>query len=150
MTEQTKTVPAAPTTETEAGNQSSYAEETRTPIIHPVGSAVKEYGPAGQIILPHLRRGHGNARKKPEFLEATGLTDRVFRKGIESLRRAGVVVCAGDRGYYLPGSLEEVRVYIRQEEHRARSTFFTLQSARQLAAKMQAQGEQLTWGGGEM
>ena len=142
MTEN-KSAPAAPTTGTSAKNPSDQTEVTRTPIIHPVGTAVKDYGPAGQIILPHLRHGQGNARKKPELLEATGLPDRVFRKGIEALRRAGVVVCSGDRGYYLPGSLEEVQGYIRQEEARARSTFFTLNSARQLEAKMQAQGEQL-------
>jgi hypothetical protein len=40
---------------------------------------------------------------------------------------------------YLPGSLAEVQGFIRQEEARTRSTFFTLRSARW--ERMQQQGE---------
>lgn len=155
--------PVAATTEASANSTRNHASTTRTPIVAQTAAERNEnlvvvernggffadswnvaerVGSAGQIILPLLRSGQGGARKKPELLEATGLSDRVFRRGVESLRRAGVVVCSGDTGYYLPATLDEVQGYIRQEEHRARSTFFSLQSARALASRMQEQGEQ--------
>lgn len=99
---------------------------------------------AEQTILPHLGTGRAHARKKPELLNATGLNDRAFRKGVETLRRAGVVICSGDRGYYLPASLEELQGFIRQEESRAKSTFYTLKSARELERWMLREGEQLS------
>ena len=97
----------------------------------------------GEVIQPHLGTGREAAKKRRELLAITGLHDRIFRKSVEALRRAGVVICSDVYGYYLPGTLEEVQEFIRQEEHRARSTFLTLQSARQLEAKMQQQGEQV-------
>jgi len=100
---------------------------------------------AGAVILPHLMSGRGNAKKRRELLAATGLRDRAFRHGVEALRRSGTVICANGRGYFLPATVGEVLDFIAQEEHRARSTFFTLRPARELAARMQAQehGEQI-------
>ena len=57
------------TTRANASSTGNQTETERNPIIHPIVPAVKDYGPAGQIILPHLRSGQGNARKKPERLE---------------------------------------------------------------------------------
>ncbi|MCL2298946.1 MAG: hypothetical protein FWC27_02220 [Firmicutes bacterium] len=101
-------------------------------------------------VLQCLQYGRDNAIVGRDLRAKTGLPDRVLRKTLEGIRRGGQVVISDTVGYYLPGSLEEVQGYIRQEEARARSTFFTLQSARQLEAKMKYPGEQLTWGGGEM
>ena len=96
----------------------------------------------GKTILPLLRHGRDKAQKRRELLALTGLRDRDFRHGIEALRRGGTVVCSDERGYYLPATVGEILDFIAQEERRARSTFFTLRPARELAARLQAQGEQ--------
>ena len=98
-------------------------------------------------VLQYLQYGRDNAIVGRELRAKTGLPDRVLRKTLEGIRRGGQVVISDSVGYYLPATLEEIQGFIRQEEARARSTFFTLKSARQLAEQMQTQGEQLTIGG---
>ena len=96
-------------------------------------------------VLQCLQYGRDNAIVGRDLRAKTGLPDRVLRKTLEGIRRGGQVVISDTVGYYLPGSLEEVQGYIRQEEARARSTFYTLRPARELAARLQAQaqGEQI-------
>ena len=68
-----------------------------------------------------------------DICRATELDDRGARKAIETIRRAGVVVCTDClHGYFYPETLEELGLYVRQEERRGRSTFYTLKAARQL------------------
>ena len=68
-----------------------------------------------------------------DICRATELDDRGARRAIEAIRRAGVVVCTDClHGYYYPETLEELELYVRQEERRGRSTFYTLKAARQL------------------
>lgn len=152
MTNTTTKTPAAGTARGGDTEGHDFPEATSCPyIVSQTWHKIKPcHATAGAVILPLLGSGRGNAKKRRELLATTGLPDRVFRKGIEGLRRAGVVICSGDHGYFLPATPDEVQGFIRQEEARARSTFFTLQSARQLEAKMLTKGEQLTWGGGEM
>jgi hypothetical protein len=59
------------------------------------------------------------------------------RKVIEDIRRAGVVVCNSLDGYFFPETLDELRLYVRQEERRGRSTFYTLGSARRLLQELE-------------
>jgi hypothetical protein len=138
--------PAAATTG--ARNTGAPNSDEVSPCLYSVAQTGPEINPGnaaiGDLIFPHLRSGKRNARKKPELLRTTGLNDRAFRKCIETLRRGCVVICSGDYGYFLPATLEEVQGYVLQEESRARSTFFTLQSARWLASEMQGHSEQLT------
>jgi len=141
---ETKAAPTVGAAGAESVNQAnSYESPTHTNILQQTGHEVKGYGATEQAILSLLSSGRDNALKRRELMSLTGLHDRVLRRGIEALRRAGVVICSDVSGYYLPGTLEEVQEFIRQEEARARSTFFTLQSARQLAEQMQQQGEQV-------
>ena len=68
-----------------------------------------------------------------DICRATELDDRGARKAIETIRRAGVVICTDClHGYYYPETLEELRLYVRQEERRGRSTLCTLQTAQRL------------------
>lgn len=60
-----------------------------------------------------------------------------MRKVIEDIRRAGVVVCNSLDGYFFPETLDELRFYVRQEERRGRSTFYTLGSARRLLQELE-------------
>jgi len=139
----TEETPSAPTLEAKSTEGRDIHEANScTDIIAPWQQNINPSSTAA-IILPLLRSGRGNARKRSELLEATGLSDRVLRRGIEALRRSGVVICSGEHGYYIPATVEEVNAFVRQEEARARSTFYTLRPARQLAARMQEQGEQM-------
>ena len=68
-----------------------------------------------------------------DICRATGLTDRDARRTVEAIRRAGVVICADSlRGYFFPETLEELGLYVRREERRGRSVFYSLKAARQL------------------
>lgn len=143
----TKVAPAAGTAGAgdKAGEHVNHEAPPCPDIVPQCGQHCKSsYAAAGEAILPHLLSGRDGARKRRDLMAATGLRDRAFRHGVEALRRSGVVVCADERGYYLPETLGEVLDFIQQEEHRARSTFFTLRAARELATRMQAQehGEQ--------
>jgi len=48
-----------------------------------------------------------------------------------------VVVCNSLDGYFLPETLDKLRLYVRQEERRGRSTFYTLGSARRLLQELE-------------
>lgn len=68
-----------------------------------------------------------------ELCKATQLSDRTVRKAIETLRRSGVVICADSiNGYYYPVDANELFRYIKQEEHRGKSTLYTLKKAKKL------------------
>ena len=48
-----------------------------------------------------------------------------------------MVVCNSLDGYFFPETLDELRLYVRQEERRGRSTFYTLGSARRLLQELE-------------
>jgi|GEM_PF-2896242 len=136
---QNKKAPAAATTGAGANSTTNYESTIHSTII-------AQISPQGKSILQHIRTGRENAISRRDLITRTGLADRALRLEIEIMRRAGVVILAGAAGYFLPGNIKEVRSFIQQEEARARSTFKSIQSARQLELEMQ-QGEQLTmWG----
>lgn len=84
-------------------------------------------------ILSLIGTGGEQGVNVRDISRATELDDRGARRAIEAIRRAGVVICADClHGYYYPETLEELERYVRQEERRGRSTFFTLKSARRL------------------
>ena len=136
---QKEKAPAVPPARANAGNPRNHAEETRNASISCIS---KE----GKMILQHLGIGRENAISRAALIRATGMPDRALRLEIAALRRSDAVVLADVNGYYLPGSIEEVRAFIRQEESRARSTFQSIQSARQLEMEMQGAGQLKMWG----
>lgn len=84
-------------------------------------------------ILALIGTGWEQGVHVKDICRATGLDDRGARRAIEAIRRAGVVVCTDClHGYYYPETLEELRLYVRQEERRGRSTLCTLQAAQRL------------------
>jgi len=129
--------PTADTVEANDAEGRDFPESTSCTIILP------QITPQSKNILRHIRTGHANAITRRNLIQATGLPDRTLRLEIEALRRSGTVICTSGRGYFIPQTLEELQGFIKQEERRARSTFFTLQSARKLAEQMQQQGEQV-------
>ena len=87
-------------------------------------------------ILSAIGEGQKNAVHLSELIRISGMTDRELRKTIEYLRRQGVVIISGNSGYYFPADEAELSEYVRKEEHRARSVFYTLHHARKLLRKM--------------
>ena len=83
-------------------------------------------------ILAMIPRGAKNARYSNEIAPVLGLSKRSLCKHIEQLRRSGIVIIGNGGGYFLPANLEEVELFIAQEQKRARSVLFTLKSARTL------------------
>ena len=83
--------------------------------------------------------GEENAIHKRQLMSMTRLPDRMLRKHTETIRRSGVTICANMCGYYLPATLEEVTAYRKQEERRAKSTFYTLRAAREMERSMAAE-----------
>ena len=89
--------------------------------------------PLYERILSIIGRGKDQGIHVKDICRATELDDRGARKTIETMRRAGVVICSDClHGFYYPETLEELRLYVRQEERRGRSHFYTLKAARQL------------------
>ena len=89
-----------------------------------------------RYILSAIGEGQKNAVHLSELIRISGMTDRELRKTIEYLRRQGVVIISGNSGYYFPADETELSEYVRKEEHRARSVFYTLHHARKLLRKM--------------
>ncbi len=83
-------------------------------------------------ILSLIGDGHENAVHKANLLRNVEMSDRELRKMIEFLRRQGVVIISDDNGYYFPADEAELQAYIKREERRAKSVFYTLKSARHL------------------
>lgn len=85
-----------------------------------------------RTILDMLKTGEKNAVHLKSIMKKTELKNRGVRKCIEHLRRSGTVIISNKNGYFKPETPDELQKYINQEEHRAKSVFYTLKNARQL------------------
>lgn len=90
-----------------------------------------------RVVLSAIGTGREQGAHLRDIHRATGFGERTVRKVIEDIRRAGVVVCNSLDGYFFPETLDELRLYVRQEERRGRSTFYTLGSARRLLQELE-------------
>lgn len=90
-----------------------------------------------RVVLSAIGTGREQGAHLRDLHRTTGFGERSVRKVIEDIRRAGVVVCNSLDGYFFPETLDELRLYVRQEERRGRSTFYTLGSARQLLQELE-------------
>ena len=80
--------------------------------------------------------GRENAIKTRDLMQLNGYLDkRKLRMDIRRLRIEGEVILSSTQkggGYYRPKDKEELRRFIRQEENRAKSIFYSLKTARKL------------------
>ncbi len=90
-----------------------------------------------KTILSAIGNGSKNARHKMQLVCLTGMSERTVRKSIEHLRRKGFVIISDENGYYYPETAEELEIYVQTVTRRAKSTFYTLQSARRMLKAMQ-------------
>ena len=90
-----------------------------------------------QTILQLIGNGEDNAVHLSELIKHTGLHNREVRKCIEQLRRSGEVIISSTNGYFRPETPAELKRYINQETHRAKSIFYTLKNARQMMKQIE-------------
>lgn len=87
------------------------------------------------IIYDLLPMGKENRVASAELMRQTGITDqRQLRRQIRTERIAGKLIASTTErggGYYVPGSLEEVKEFLEQMEHRAKGIFFTVKGTRE-------------------
>lgn len=81
-------------------------------------------------ILSLIGEGKENGTSLRALCSLSHLPEREIRHIIEHMRRGGIPVLSGMSGYYFPETSEEIREYIRKEEKRARSIFYTLRGAK--------------------
>lgn len=87
-------------------------------------------------ILSLIGCGQSNAIHLSELIKLTELENRLVRKEIERLRRAGYVIVSDNNGYYFPETVQELSRYIKRTERHAKSVFYTLRSARRKYKEM--------------
>ena len=92
-----------------------------------------------QTILQLIGKGEENAIHLGELIKHTDLHDRDVRRCIEQLRRSGEVIISSASGYFRPETPAELKRYINQETHRAKSIFYTLKNARQMMQRLEEQ-----------
>lgn len=89
-----------------------------------------ETTPQESAIIGFIRKGEENAIHREELAKLTGMRERELRIIIERLRRSGAVIASSQAGYYFPADEAELSAFVRKEERRARSIFYTLKNAR--------------------
>ena len=67
-----------------------------------------------------LLEGEPNAQTAAEIASMLGITPREVTRQIEQARLMGEPICAGQAGYFLPTSVEELRRYARAFDRRLR------------------------------
>ena len=92
-------------------------------------------------IYGALPKGEKNAVSLRSLAAMMGLSERHTRRRIAEERKAGVLILSsteGSGGYYRPGSVNELRRFVRSMEHRGQETFAALEAARSFLAEFEA------------
>jgi len=93
-------------------------------------------------IVDYIPVGKENAITGERLRLLTGLTDRKIRNEIAIARRETCIINNQDgRGYYQPSNKDEVKRYIYQEEHRAKSILYSLNGAKKYYRELEGQTE---------
>lgn len=92
-------------------------------------------------ILSMIGTGKEQGTHVIDICRATDLDNREARRAIETIRRAGVIVCTDCfHGYFYPETMDELGDYIQQEFHRACSILEILQCASEKYMKEHKRG----------
>lgn len=72
-------------------------------------------------LVSIIPTGQAEAVSMSYLATILGLSNRALRKEIESARKAGVLICSSDRGYFMPETLEEIREYSQRVSARLKT-----------------------------
>lgn len=92
--------------------------------------------PGIRELLSLIGEGEENAVHARDLSRFFGLEEREIRRTVERLRRSGAVIASSQNGYYFPSDARELGEFVRKEERRAKSVFYTLRAARRLLKEM--------------
>lgn len=83
-------------------------------------------------IADFIPLGMKNAITREELRKLTGLNDRQIREMISQARRETPIISLDNKGYFIPSEDEkaDVEKWIKQEEHRAKSIFWSMAGAK--------------------
>lgn len=82
--------------------------------------------------------GVENALHAAELLPIMGLkSKRALRLRIHRMRRAGMIICSGNAGYYRPADPEEAILFIQRMKGQAISTLAATKAAEDMLTKTQ-------------
>ena len=84
-------------------------------------------------IADFIPVGKDNAISRSQLIKLTGLSDRIIRDMIALERRnTAILNLQNGAGYYIPSASDrgEIERYVKQEEARAKSIFWSLRGAK--------------------
>lgn len=87
-----------------------------------------------------LGQGKDHGIKRTTLAELIGVNERVLRRRIQLERKAGALILADcEHGYFLPGSVDELRRFTRQMQHRAGEVLAAVRAAEDALARIEGQ-----------
>lgn len=94
-------------------------------------------------IVNYLHKGAEKAITRKQLCYLTGLDDRKVREAISQARRnVPIINLQNGDGYFIPdltkeSEIEYLRQYVKQEESRAKSIFWSLKPARKMLKEVE-------------
>ena len=93
-----------------------------------------------RLIAELLHEGYGNRVSREQLMRETGLTERALYQQIHDEREQGVLILSTKSpggGYYLPGSLEEMKAFYRWARREAISLLHILRPLQREIKKLE-------------
>ena len=84
--------------------------------------------------------GEDHAIKSDRLMQITGMDKRYLQAMIAQERDQGAMICASDRGYFLPKDRSEAAAYYEHATKSARKLFYTLRHIKAFADLPEGQG----------
>ena len=56
-----------------------------------------------------------------DLARITGTEARELRRMIEAARRAGILICSSEKGYFMPETLQDIRQHVHRARERIRT-----------------------------
>ena len=72
-------------------------------------------------LTDSIPTGHRDAVSMGYLAKLHNLSERKMRFAVENARRDGILICSGDRGYFLPETVTEIKDYAKRTSARIRT-----------------------------
>lgn len=72
-------------------------------------------------IIDHIPEGQKNAQSMTYIAKIMGVDRREVRKAVENARASGSLICSGNKGYWMPETLDEAKEYVNAQLSRIRT-----------------------------
>lgn len=72
-------------------------------------------------LVSVIPSGQAAALPMKDLAQRFGISKRETRKMIEDARRAGILICSCDKGYFMPETVPEIREYAQRVKARIRT-----------------------------